>query len=128
MLLADLLATRAECWLADSMPPLYFYGRDSVPVWDESAGQRISATTLRIAGRRVLFDSLSMDLERGLRLLTLAWTPEKKTVDGHDPEEWQAALAGVLWRVGQHYRELVRRKGEEVAQETLVLVMDTLWK
>jgi hypothetical protein len=53
-LLADLLATRAAAWQADSMQPLYFYGRDSEPLWGEYAGQRCSGTTLRIAGKRVL--------------------------------------------------------------------------
>ncbi len=127
-LLADLLKRRAACWYADSMPPLYFYGRNSEPAWGDEAQQRCSGTTLRIAGKRVLFESLSMDLERGLRLLTLPWKVEDKTVDGHTLGEWRAALAGVLWRIGQHYREFARRMGEARACELLGQVMDTLWK
>jgi hypothetical protein len=69
-----------------------------------------------------------MDLERGVRLLTLRWTQDCQTADGHSPEEWQAALAGVCWRIGQLYREFARRKGEAEAQETLRLAMDTLWR
>ena len=42
-------------------------------------------------------------------------------------EEWQAALAGVFWRVGQHYREFARRKGHEEAREVLRQAMNTLW-
>ena len=110
------------------MPPLYFYGRNSEPVWGEAAQQRCSGTTLRIAGKRVLYESLSMDLERGLRLLTLPWTPEEKTTDGHTSAEWRAALAGVFWRIGQHHREFARRMGEARACELLREVMETLWK
>ena len=121
-------ARSAAAWQADSTPPVYFYGRDSEPLWGEVAGQRCSGTTLRIAGKRVLCESLCMDLERGLRLLTLPWTKDGKTADGHSPEAWQAALAGVCWRIGQLYREFVRRKGEAEAQEKLRLAMDTLWR
>ena len=127
LLLKQLFKDRAERWLADSMPPIYFYGRESEPHWDELAQQRCSGTTLRIAGRRVLCESLCMDLERGLRLLTVPWTVDSVTTDGHEPEEWQAALAGVFWRVGQHYREFARRKGHEEAREVLRLAMNTLW-
>ena len=76
----------------------------------------------------MLCESLCMDLERGLRLLTVPWTAESPTTDGHEPQEWQAALAGVFWRVGQHYREFARRKGETQACELLRQVMDTLWQ
>ena len=69
------------------MQPLYFSGRDSEPLWGEYAGQRCSGTTLRIAGKRVLCESLCMDLERGVRLLTLRWTQDCQTADGHSPEE-----------------------------------------
>jgi hypothetical protein len=65
--------------------------------------------------------------ERGLRLLTLEWTPHGKTADGHTAEEWRVVLSGVLCRVGQLYRELKRRKGEDKAREVLRLAMDTLW-
>jgi hypothetical protein len=71
--------------------------------------------------------SLCMDLERGLRLLTLTWTDKKKTTDGHTSDEWRAALSGVLWRLGQHYREFTRRWGETQTQEVLRLAMHTLW-
>jgi hypothetical protein len=126
-LLTQLLIARAERWQADSLPPMHFYGRESEPVWGNVAQQRCAGTTLRIAGKRVLCESLCMDLERGLRLLTLHWTPENTTAEGHTPGEWQAALAGVLWRVGQHYRELARRKGHEQARELIRLAMETLW-
>jgi hypothetical protein len=125
--LADLLKRRAARWQADSLPPLYFYRRDSEPLWGEEARRRCSGTTLRIAGKRVLFESVSMDLERGLRLLTLPWTPQGTTADGHTSAEWRAALAGVRWRIGQHYREFARRMGETRACELLRQVMDTLW-
>jgi hypothetical protein len=62
-----------------------------------------------------------MDLERGLRLLSLRWAADGLTSDGHAPEEWRLSLAGVLWRVGQVYRELARRKGEAEARETIRL-------
>jgi hypothetical protein len=126
-LLIEVFSARAARWKADSLPPLYFYGRESEPHWDEVAQQRCSGTTLRIAGQRVLYECLSMDLERGLRLLTLVWTNERRTSEGHTLEAWQAALAGVLWRIGQVYREFVRRKGEEQARETVRLTMNTLW-
>lgn len=69
-----------------------------------------------------------MDLERGLRLLTLPRTQHGQITDGHSAEEWHAALAGVLWRIGQLYRELARRKGDEQAREIVRLAMDTLWR
>jgi hypothetical protein len=56
------------------------------------------------------------------------WTAQGKTADGHNPEEWRLSLAGVLWRVGQLYRELARRKGEEEAREIVRLAMETLWQ
>src|SRR6185437_2040986 len=68
-LVRQLFVDRAACWQADSMPPLYFYGYNSEPVWGEAEQQRCSGTTLRIARLRTLYESLSMDLERGLRLL-----------------------------------------------------------
>ncbi|HLV97114.1 MAG TPA: hypothetical protein VKT82_00425 [Ktedonobacterales bacterium] len=126
--LSDLLAQRAKSWKNDWMQPVYYYGRDSEPLWGEDAVRRISGTTLRIAGRLVLCQGLCMDLERGLRLLTLAWAGKKKTTDGHTSDEWRVALAGVLWRLGQHYREFTRRWGEEQTREMLRLAMNTLWK
>lgn len=126
-LLTDLLVTRAQRWQTDGEPPIYYYGRDSEPLWDESASHRCSGTTLRRAGQAVLYESLAVDLERGLRLLTLAWAPEGRTTEGHNVEAWRAALAGVLWRVGQLVREFTRRKGAERAREVLRLVIDTLW-
>jgi hypothetical protein len=127
-LLADLLASRAHQWQMDSMPPVFYYARDSVPLWGDYAGHRCSGTTLRAVGRRLLCESLCVDLERGLRLLTLKWTPQGQTTDGHEPEEWHAALAGVCWRIGQLFRELSRRQGEARAHEVLRLAMDTLWR
>ena len=115
-LLFEVFSIRAARWKADSLPPLYFYGRESEPHWDDLAQQRCSGTTLRIAGKRVLYECLSMDLERGLRLLTLRWAHARLASEGHTLEAWQTALAGVLWRVGQVYREFVRRKGEEEAR------------
>ena len=126
-MLIEVFSIRAARWKADSLPPLYFYGRESEPHWDDLAQQRCSGTTLRIAGKRVLYECLSMDLERGLRLLTLRWAHERRTSEGHTLEAWQTALAGVLWRMGQVYREFVRRKGEEEARETVRLTMNTLW-
>jgi hypothetical protein len=127
-LLVDLLASRAQRWLVDRLPPLYFYPRDSVPLWGDYAQHRCSGTTLRAVGRRLLCESLCVDLERGLRLLTLPWTAQGTTPDGHGPEEWRLSLAGVLWRVGQLYRELARRSGEEGAREIVRLAMETLWQ
>ena len=126
-MLAQLFIERAEHWQQDSQPPMYFYGRESESVWNELAQQRCSGTTLRIAGRRVLCECLCMDLERGLRLLTLRWPADGLTSDGHTPEEWRLALAGVFWRVGQVYRELARRKGEAEAHAIIRLAMQTLW-
>ncbi|HEY7357250.1 MAG TPA: hypothetical protein VH590_12315 [Ktedonobacterales bacterium] len=127
-LLADLLASRAQQWQMDSAPPVYYYARDSVPLWGDYARHRCSGTTLRAVGRWLLCESLCVDLERGLRLLTLPWTPQGTTTDGHEPEEWHAALAGVCWRIGQLFRELARRQGEGQAREVLRLAMDTLWR
>ena len=103
-------------------------GRESEPHWGDVAQQRCSGTTLRIAGKRVLYESLSMDLERGLRLLTLAWTPEGMTADGHTLR----GLARGAGRAssggsGRYHREFVRRKGEEEAREAVRLTMNTLW-
>ncbi len=127
-LLADLLASRAHQWQMDSAPPVYYYPRDSVPLWGDFARHRCSGATLRLARYRLLCESPCVDLERGLRLLTLPWTQHGTTADGHSAEEWHAALAGVLWRVGQLYRELARRKGDEQAREIVRLAMDTLWR
>jgi hypothetical protein len=52
--LSDLLAQRAKSWKNDDMRPVYYYGRDSEPLWGEDARQRCSGTTLRIASRGVL--------------------------------------------------------------------------
>ena len=125
--LTEMLVTRAARWQTDGAPPLFFYTRDSEPTWDESAQQRCAGTTLRIASRYVLCEGLCMDLERGLRLLTLTWTEKKTTTDGHSVEEWRSALSGVFGRIGQHYRELVRREGADGARETLRLAINTLW-
>jgi hypothetical protein len=59
----DLLASRAQRWLADRLPPLYFYPRDSVPLWGDYAQHRCSGTTLRAVGRRLLCESLCVDLD-----------------------------------------------------------------
>ncbi len=119
---------RAERWQNDWLRPLHFYGRNSEPLWDEYAQQRIAGTTLRIAGRRVIIDSLSIDIERALRLLTLPWQEETRSLDGHDPEAWRVGLAGALWRIGQLYRECARRWSAERAQALLVQIMDSLWQ
>jgi hypothetical protein len=95
-------------------------------MWDEYALHRCSGTTLRIARQSTLYEGLCLDLERGLRLLTLAWSMEDSTIGGHKPEEWRTVLSGVLWRVGQVYRELKRRKGEDRAPHVLRLAMKTL--
>ncbi len=128
-LVKEMFSSRADSWQQDREPPVLFYRRDSEPQWGEYASVRCSGTTLRIAGKRVLYDTVSMDLERGLRLLTLTWTEKNTTTDGgHSVEEWRVALAGVLWRVGQHYREFTRRWGQERAREVLRLTMDALWQ
>ncbi|HEU5368411.1 MAG TPA: hypothetical protein VFU69_08110 [Ktedonobacterales bacterium] len=127
-LLTELFIKRAERWQADRLPPMYFYPRDSMPLWGDYAKHRCSGTTLRVARQGLLYESLSVDLERGLRLLTLAWTPQGTTTDGHDLEEWRLSLAGVLWRIGQLFRELTRRKVEERAREVVRLAMETLWQ
>jgi|SRR6185437_14584446 len=125
--LSDLLARRAKSWKEDWLKPVYYYGRDSEPLWDECATRRIAGTTLRIAGRRVLVDGVSMDLERVLRLLTLTWADKKKTTDGHTSDEWRVAFSGALWRIGQHHREFARRWGEAQAQEVMRLAIEALW-
>ncbi|HEY7357195.1 MAG TPA: hypothetical protein VH590_12035 [Ktedonobacterales bacterium] len=127
-LLTDLLASRAHLWRMDSEPPVYYYPRDSVPLWGDFARHRCSGTILRLARYGLLCESLCVDLERGLRLLTLPRTQRGQIADGHSAEEWHTALAGVLWRVGQLYRELARRKGDEQAREIVRLAMDTLWR
>ncbi len=127
-MLTTLLIERAESWQNDWLKPLYFYGSNSEPLWDEYAHKRLSGTTLHDAGRRVFIDSLSIDLERALRLLTLPWVEESRTYDGHDPEVWRQGLAGAFWRIGQLYRECVRRWGQERAQALLVQIMESLWK
>ena len=66
-LLADLLARRAAAWQADDTAPLYFYGQHSAPLWGEEAAQRCSGRRLRAAKRWALCESLSLELERGLR-------------------------------------------------------------
>src|SRR5262249_49623634 len=96
-LLTQLFIERAERWQQDSLPPMSFYGRESEPHWNDVAQQRCSGTALRIAGKRVLCESLCMDLERGPRLLALRWTADGLTSDGHTSEEWRLSLAGVLW-------------------------------
>ncbi|HLV98199.1 MAG TPA: hypothetical protein VKT82_05925 [Ktedonobacterales bacterium] len=127
-LLKEVLSRRADSWQRDREPPVLFYRRDSEPQWDAYASVRCSGTTLRIAGARVLYHGISIDLERGLRLLTMTWTEKNTTTDGgHSVEEWRVALAGVLWRVGQHYREFTRRWGQARALEILQLTMDGLW-
>ena len=127
-LLTTLLIERAESWQNDWMRPLYFSGRDSEPCWDDYARLPIAGTTLRIANRKVFVDSLSLDLERILRLLTLPCDDAARTLDGHDPEAWRVGLAGAFWRVGQLYRELRRRKGAEWARAFLAQTIDALWK
>ncbi len=127
-LLHDLLSHRARSWQRDPLPPVFFYGRDSEPQWGAYASVRCSGTTLRIAPKTVLYHGVAMDLERGLRLLTMTWTEKNTTTEGgHSAGEWRAALAGVLWRVGQHYREFVRRWGQERARDILRLSMEALW-
>jgi hypothetical protein len=126
--ISDVLVARAARWKADDLAPVYFYGRDSEPLWGEDAVRRVSGTTLHIASKWVLCEGLSMDLERILRLLTLPWENRDKTADGHSAPEWHAALAGTLWRIGQHYREFVRRKGEAGAQELVQVLMSMLWR
>ncbi len=125
-LLARLLVERAERWQTDGAPPVFYYGRESEPVWGDLAQTRCSCTTLRRIGKHLLYESLCMDLERGLRLLILPWT-EEQNAPGQTAEARRLALAGVLWRVGQHYREIARRVGAEAAQRILRLAMDTLW-
>ncbi|HEU5369515.1 MAG TPA: hypothetical protein VFU69_13670 [Ktedonobacterales bacterium] len=125
-LLTRLLVERAERWQTDGAPPVFYYGRESEPVWGDLAQTRCSCTTLRRIGKHLLYDSLCMDLERGLRLFILPWT-EERDEPGQTVEARRLALAGALWRVGQHYREIARRKGAEAAQHILRLAMDTLW-
>jgi hypothetical protein len=66
---------------------------------------------LHIAGQGVLREGMGIDLERALRLLTVEWGTDGKTLEGWDSAAWRAALASIFWRVGQHYREFERRKG-----------------
>jgi hypothetical protein len=125
-LLTDLLITRAAHWQAEGAPPIFYYGRDSEPIWGDFASHRCSGTTLRIAGLSILYDSFCLELERGLRLLTLTWQDARTTQEGQPCEAWRVALAGVFWRVGQLYREVTRRKGVEQAREVLRLAINTL--
>ena len=90
---------------------MFYYGRDSEPVWGDHAHYRCSGTILHIAGQGVLREGMGIDLERALRLLTVEWRPDGKTVDGWESNDWRAALASIFWRIGQHYREFARRKG-----------------
>jgi hypothetical protein len=127
-LLNDLLIERAVSWRKDWLAPVYYYPRDSAPRWDETARQRISGATLRSGSRKLLVDCFSIDLEQALRLLTLPWNEETGCLDGHTPEDWHAGLAGAFWRIGQLYRESVRRCGVEETRKFLVQLMDSLWK
>ncbi len=127
-LLVDLLAARAKAWQWDTMPPVFYYGRDSEPLWGDYALHRCSGATLHSIRKSLLYESLCVDLERGLRLLTLKWTARDTTADGHTSEEWRLSFSGVLWRLGQLYREVARRQGQARALEVLRLAMDTLWR
>ena len=122
-LLVGMLTQRAAFWQRQSDPPIYFYGCQSTLLWGAEAARRWERRSLRRAKRWTLCEELSVDLERGLRLLTL-----ERTAEGHTLGEWREALAGVLWRVGQIYRELARHEGEAGAQTTLLLAIDALWR
>ncbi len=127
-LLVNLLAQRAASWQRQGEPPIYFYGCRSMLRWGAEARQRWEGRSLRRATGWRLREELSVDLERGLRLLTMKRTAEGHTLEGHKAREWEEALAGVLWRVGQVYRELARREGEERAQGILRLAVSALWQ
>ena len=88
---------------------------------------RCSGTTLRIARQRILYECLSHGPGARAAPADAALGERRPTTDGHKLEEWRAALSGVLWRIGQLYRELTRRKGIEQARETARLAIDTLW-
>ena len=100
-LLIEVFSARAARWKADTLPPLYFYGRESEPHWDESgpaallwhdAAHRGQARPLRMPvdgpGARAAPADAGLDARA-------------QTSEGHTLEAWQAALAGVLWRIGQ---------------------------
>jgi hypothetical protein len=109
-LLTDELKTRAREWQVDGLPLLFSYGPDSEPEWDDFAYHRCSSV-IYIASQATLRESMGIDLERVLRLLTLPWGPDGKTIGGRESGEWRAVLASTFWRIGQVYRELTRRKG-----------------
>lgn len=127
-LVRDLFSMRGDCWQRDRYDKVYFFKEGSAPQWGEQASYRCSGHVLRWADFQVLFNSLSLDLERGLRLLDMTWTEQNVTTEGHHTwEEWRASLEGVLWRVGQHYREFTRRWGPEEACRKLTLMMEATW-
>jgi len=109
------LIQRARKWQRRGLPPVFLYGRDSEPVWGDFASHRCSGTPLHILRIQPLRASLGVELERAARLLTLTWTEQDKTTDGHSRKEWEVSLAGVCWRVGQLYRELCRRRRAEAS-------------
>jgi hypothetical protein len=110
-LLSSLLQQRAHDWQVAGQPRSFYYRQHSEPVWDEAAHYRCSGATLHVAGLGVLCLGMGIDLERALRLLTLDWRADGKTLDGRERDDWRAALISAFWRIGQHYRELQRRKG-----------------
>lgn len=110
-LLSSLLQQRARDWQVAGQPRSFYYQHHSEPVWDEAAHYRCSRATLHVARQGLLRVGMGIDLERALRLLTLEWRADGKTVDGRERDDWRAALTSVFWRIGQHYRELQRRKG-----------------
>src|ERR1041385_2348986 len=73
-LLVSLLAQRAASWQRQSGPPIYFYGCQSTLHWGAEARRRWEGKSLRRATGWRLREELSVDLERGLRLLTMPRT------------------------------------------------------
>ena len=110
-LLSSLLQQRARDWQVAGQPRSFYYRQHSAPVWDETAHYRCSGAILHVARQGLLRAGMGIDLERALRLLTLEWQADGKTIDGRECDDWRDALTSAFWRIGQHYRELQRRKG-----------------
>jgi len=124
--LANLLAGCALRWRESDLPYMPFFWQDSAPCWGAAARRPCSGTTIRLVRLDLLRRLLRMEVERGLRLLLLDWRPVGLMRAGHSSEEWQDALTGTLWRVGQLYREFARRWDEGRAWQEIEEVIRIL--
>jgi hypothetical protein len=124
--LVNLLANCALRWRESDLPYMPFFWQDSAPCWGAAARRPCSGTTIRLVRLDLLRRLLRMEVERGLRLLLLDWRPVGLEREGHSSEEWQDALTGTLWRVGQLYREFARRWDEGRAWQEIEEVIRIL--